>query len=350
MSRWGSALASAAGAVANVGVEALDRQMKQADQIEAEQRAANLKLSMAERTMAMEEAMKLRAAERFTKMTGAKLGEEVPLEAPGIDKTGIRRESAGENDQLRVDVNPENIAQMEQVLRSRMQDPNLSEAERAEAKEGLEQLERQKKAQGELNAKSVEGKTRKRSVPEARDAALEAAATTDPGAFIAGQSMWSNAMKDERADAKDKATAAEKDADRSSREKIAGMQVEQRATSTAAETARKAEADKARAAAAQAKAESLAGGKGEKATAMMKNYQFLITTMGKTPEEAEKVLFLSKDSSEAEKVFKMLMNDKYGDLTPESAVEKVRGIGQAVGSGGSKPQRLKLNIKTGELE
>lgn len=347
MSRWGSALASAAGAVANVGVEALDRQMKQADNMAAEQRAADMKLSMAERMFAIEEAQRLRAAERFTKMTGAKLGEEVPVEAPGIDQTGIRSESAAPDAPLRVDVNPENIAEMERVLTSRAQDPNLSEEERADAVAGLAQLEKQKKSQSELNAKSVEGKTRKRSMPEARDAALEAAATTDPGAFIAGQSMWKNAMTDERADAKDKAAGIEKDADRKSREKIAGMQVDQRATSTAAETERKAAADQARAAAAKAKAETLAGGNGEKATALMKNYQFLITTMGKTPEQAEKVLFLSKDSSEAEKVFKMLMNDKYGELTPESAVAKVRGIGQAAGAG---KKRLKLNMETGELE
>lgn len=349
MSRWGSALASAAGAAANVGVQAIDRQIKLADNIEAEQRAADLKLSMAERMMAMEEAQKLRAAERFATMTGAKLGEEVPVEAPGIDATGIRRESASESDPLSIDVAPENIAEMERVLIARMNSPALSAAERAEAKEGLEQLERQKKAQGELNAKSVEGKTRKRSLTEARDSAFNASATSDPGAFMAGQSMWKSAMSDERTDAKDKASASEKQADRTSREKIAGMQVDQRAASTAAETERKAEADRMRNAAATAKAEALAGGKGAKATAMMQNFTFLTEKLGKTQEEAEKVLFQAKDSSEAEKVFKMLKDDKYGELTVDSAFDKVRSI-SAKASGTSTKPRLKFNVTTGELE
>lgn len=341
MSRWGTALAGAAGAVANVGVQALDRQMQQADQIEAEQRAADMKLAMAERMSAMEEAQRLRAAERFAKMTGAAMEEDVPLEAPGIETTGIQSFSK----------DPAKAAQVEAQLQAIVNNPNASPKQKEEAALGLEVLAQQKAEQLDLNAKSVEGKTRKRTLAEARDVAMERTATTDVGAFIGGQSMWKNAMADERADKKDKAAASEKDADRTSREKIAGMHVEQRAASSAAETERKAAADEDRAKAAKARIEALAGGKGDKATALMKNYRFLTEEMGKSKEEAESILFMAKDSSELEKVFKLLNNDKFGELTPQSAYEKVRGISAAVAGGNAGGSKIRdWNPKTGKFE
>jgi hypothetical protein len=348
MSNWGSALAGAFGAVANVGAQALDRQLATQDKIEAEQRAANLQLDLHERMAASDEMRKNRAAERFATITQQKLGEDVPLEAADVNKTGISRESAdAAGTGPGFDMNPQALTQLEQNAKAILANPNATEEQKQDAAGILAQLERQKKAQGEINTKDAEGKTRKRTLNEARDAAFADAAVNDAPAFMAGQSMWHQPMQDARQDAKDKTAQDDKDADRASREKIAGMSVEQR---------RQAAAD--RDATNRARIEAIAGGKGAKATALMQNVKML-EERGYPKDAIDRFIFQTKDSSEAEKVFKMLTgnNNKYGELSLEDAVKQVRAIEQATGgqpggssssSGGGKVRTW--NPKTGKLE
>jgi hypothetical protein len=340
MSRWGAALASAAGAVANVGVQALDRQMQLEQTIAAEKRAGDMKLDLAERMAAAEEMRKNRAGERFTSVVQSKLAEPVPLEAPSVDDTGITRESAVPAAPGKPGADfaqtPEQLDALEQQFKAILANPNATPEQREDAAGVLAALKAQKAKQQDVNAASVAGKTRQRTKLEARDAALEETGTSDLPAYTAGHSAWKDAIGEETNMRKERAASREKQLDRDSLERRTDMTTSQRAEASAAETARKAEADQLRYKAATERVTALAGGKGAKATALMQNYKFLTENMGKTQEEAEKVLFQAKDSSEAEKVFKLLMADKFNELTPESAFEKVRGINSAASSGKDK--------------
>lgn len=358
MSNWANALASAAGAAANVGVEGIDRQLKLQDTIDAEQRAADIKLSTQERMLAIEEAAKTRAAERYAAVYQQKLGEDVPMEAASADATGLSDASSTQVTPQGADApvtssfhgdQGERLKAMQAVLAN----PQATDQQKQDAQAVIDGIQAQMKKQGDLNAKDVEGKTRKRTPAEARQAAFDETAGTDAGAFMAGTSMWKDAMNSERKDREDAQAVKDKQLDRESYERRTGMQVEQRANASAAETDRKTQADRERTATAQARIEALAGGKGAKATAMMQNYNFMVDQMGKSPEEAQRLLFQAKDSSELEKVFKILMHDKYGELTPEAALAKVRGIETATGgtpsNGGANLVRT-WNPKTRKFE
>lgn len=358
MGKWASALGQGVAAVAKVGSEAIDTQMKLDATIAAEQRAADIKLATAERMMAIEEAMRNRAADRFTQLVQKKAGEQVPVETPSIEQTGLTRDSAvaptDEQPGANFAQDPEQLAKLEQQLQAAAADPSRTEEQRQDARDALSALQAQKAKQKDVNAASVAGKTRDRTALEAARAAMEEAGTTDAAAFAAGTSLWKDAVNRDDKKTEAAAQAREKDADRASRERVAGMQTDARRDIAAAETARKTEADRQRAAAAQARTEALAGGKGPKATALMQNYEFMTTKLGKSQEEAEKLLFQAKDSSEAEKVFKLLQADKFGDLTVEAAFEKVRGIASAgkepAAPAAGAPKRLKFNPATGNIE
>jgi len=372
MSKWGAALGQGIAAVAKVGTDGIDTQLKLDAAVMAEQRAADIKLNTAERMMAIEEAMRNRAGDRFTAIYKTKMGEEIPVDAPTLEQTGVTRESAVEAtaDKPGADFaqSPTDLAALEQQLKRAAGNPDATDEQRQDARDALAALQAQKAKQKDVNAASVEGKTRKRTDTEAARAAMEEAAGSDFGAFTAANGAWKDAFAREDK-AKDHAiAAADKDADRESREKVAGIQadtrreiageqVEARREIAAAETARKTEADQLRYKAAQERVTALAGGKGAKATALMQNYQFLVEKLGKSSQEAEKVLFSAKDSSEAEKVFKLMLADKFGDLTVEDAVAKVRGVTDAVkapapapAAAGAAPKRRKYNAATQELE
>lgn len=347
MSNWGNALAGAVGAVANDGAQALGAQMQDSVRADAEQRAADLQLNLHQRMAAADEMMKNRAAERFAALTKQKMAEPVAVDpssiknptltdASAVDITprgaGGSAPAAGDDDEedgtdtsapagaggtVRVALHGDQSATLKQ-MQAVVDNPKATPEQKQDAQNVIDGISAQIKKQQQLDAS---GKTRSRTVTEARDAALEDAAQNDPSAYIAGQSMWKQAMADERSDDTEKKSAAEKAADRASREKIAGMNVDQR---------RQASAD--RMASAQARIEALAGGKGAKATALMQNYNFMTTTMGKSPEEAQRLLFQAKDSSELEKVFKLLMHDKYGEMSTDDALAKVRGVEKATGA------------------
>lgn len=83
MADWANAIASGIGAAAKSGADSIDQQQRQEAAAIAEQRAADVKLATAERIMAIEEAQKNRAAERFAAIVKNKMGG-TPLEvAPG---------------------------------------------------------------------------------------------------------------------------------------------------------------------------------------------------------------------------------------------------------------------------
>lgn len=348
MSRWGAALAGAVGAVANVGAQSIDRDMKLADQMAAEQRAADMKLSLAERTLAMEEAMRKRAAERFAAVTKGKLAEPVPLEAQTVEQTGITRESAaaalgtrdygnGPEAATGIAASAEEVKEYIRQAKATLANPSATPEQREAAQMLIEQLDQQAKAQGDLNAEAVKGKTRTRTVSEARDAALEETALNgDVVAHEAGRSLWKDAMASERLDAKEKVEANEKQAQRESQEKIAGMRVEQQA----AETERKANADQLRYQAVQDRIEAISGGKGGRATALMQNVAFL-EERGYSKQQIEKFIFNAKDSTELEKAFKLLQADNFGEMTPMQALAKVQELSSAAGTGDAGGEKIR---------
>lgn len=340
MSRWGAALAGAAGAVANVGVQALDRQIQIEQTIAAEQRAADLKLDMAQRLAAAEEMRQNAALARYNNVVQGKLAEPVPLEPGGVDTTGVTRESAqaiGLEAGFAAD--PTRLAMLEQQFTDVLNDPRATPEQKADAQGVLAQLERQKQAQGELNSK---GKTRTRTFAEARDAAFQDP-ELDATAAAAGHSRWKDAMTNERTDKKDAAASREKELDRKSLERRSTVAAEVRRDIATAETERKTAADRDRAtnAAERVKAirertESLAGGKGQKATALMQNVEFL-RSMGYGDEAVHDFVFKAKDSSQLEKAIKIVRADQYGETTLEQAIEQVQKLEPATSRAPRKP-------------
>lgn len=93
MGAWGNAIAQGIGAAAQSGADIIDSRMKVDAAVQAEQRAANIKLDTASRMLAIEEAMKSRAAQRFSaavkgRMQGAPLeiapGDPAPMDNEGM--------------------------------------------------------------------------------------------------------------------------------------------------------------------------------------------------------------------------------------------------------------------------
>lgn len=83
MADWGYALGKSIQAGAQAGSDALDRQMKTDAAVAAEQRAADIQIDTKQRLMAIEQAMRTRAAERFSTVVRQKMQGQ-PLEiAPG---------------------------------------------------------------------------------------------------------------------------------------------------------------------------------------------------------------------------------------------------------------------------
>lgn len=360
MGLFASALAGAVGAATTDLSAGLSDQMKQDSADAAAQRAANLQLDLHQRMAAADELQRNAAAQRFADLTKQKMGEQVPVQpsdiknpsltdasaveitprtpgatpAAGSSTAGSTDASAGDDGEdddsrdasstpapggagtVKVALHGDQSATLKQ-MQAVVDNPKATAEQKQDAQNVIDGIKAQTAKQQQLDAA---GKTRNRTLKEARDAAFEATAQDDPAAYIAGQSMWKQAMANDREDASDEDKKQEKAADRTSREKIAGMNIEQR---------NKASAD--RLAAAKARIEALSGGKGAKATALMQNYKFMTEQMGKTPDEAQRLLFQAKDSSELDKAFKLLIHDKYSELSVDDALGKVRGLEKAAG-------------------
>jgi hypothetical protein len=184
---WGYALAQGGAAAAGAGADLADKQLKE----EAEMRAADRKLADQERLLAIQEAMKNRAAERFSAVAKQKAGEEVPMEGKAVTETGLTQEgatAAGLQSGIQGDV--KTVKGIVERAKMMLTDPNSTDEQKQQAQELIAQIEGQVKTQEGANAKAAEGKTRKRTWSEAIQAAREDTALNDAPAFIAGESMF----------------------------------------------------------------------------------------------------------------------------------------------------------------
>lgn len=335
---WANALAQGIGAAANTGAQIIGDQMKQQQAIEAEQRAADIKLDTAQRLMAMEEAMRSRAAERFSSVVKVKMGEQLPVDAPTVQETGVTRDSAkvlgqfdygnGPEDATGIAGSADRIKSLIQTAQATLANPDATDEQRADAQGLIAQLSKQVIAQDELNRKSVEGMTRTRSPIEAGKAALDETLATDPLAYMAGTGMLGTVLKDEAAERqatrKERLAAAEasrkadKDAaDRESRERIEGARLEQRER----ESERRFEALITR----------LEGkdGKNAQKSAMVQNLEWLRDNLNFTSEQLADYVTEKKRLAPEDIAAKLLSADKYGELTPETAMERAMQLVRA---------------------
>lgn len=209
MADWASAIAQGIGAAANTGANIIGDQMKQDQQIAAEQRAADIKLDLNQRMAAADEMMKNRALERYSGLVKDQMGVEVPQEADGVDKTGITRDAGKAvglidvgGTKVRGDFNadPATLKTMLADANARLTNPNSTDQVRTEAQELIAVLQKQIDAQKSLNEDAVDGKTRKRTLEEAVTAANEYALQNDPTAYVAGTTAYNNANKDDIAE------------------------------------------------------------------------------------------------------------------------------------------------------
>lgn len=211
---WGYALSQGGAAAMGAGADLADRQLKE----EAEARAADRKLADTERLLAIQEAMKNRAAERFSAVARTKAGEEVPQQPKSVAETGLTQEgatAAGLESGIQGDA--ATVKGIVERAKATMANPTATDEQKQQAQELIAQLEGQVKAQEGVNAKAAEGKTRKRTWGEAIQSAREETSLNDPAAFIAGEGMFG---ADRKADLEEKKLA--------SREKIEEAKTAQR--------------------------------------------------------------------------------------------------------------------------
>ncbi len=307
---WAQALAQGGAAMAGAGAELADKQLKE----EAEMRAADRKLSDAERLLAIQDAMKNRAAERFSSVVKAKAGEEVPQEAASVSQTGLTPESRGVVGKTEdgKDVisgfqgSPETIQKIVENMNAVLKDPNATPENKAEAKAALEALGAQVKTQGAVNAKATEGKTRKRTWDEAIQAAREDTLMNDAPAFMAGEGMLAAERKESRDDKRADAAA-----------KVASAKTEIEMRKEEGRDRRHQESMDAL----EARLDKRFGGKDGAPTALMQNAEYL-RSLGYTPEKIEKFIFEKKEISLEDLAAKILAGDKTGDMTAEEAAQQ----------------------------
>lgn len=295
MADWGYALSQGIGRAAETGVGLIDMRMKKQDQIEAEERAADRKLSDAERLLAIQEAMKNRAAERFSAIYKGKLGEQVPVEPEQVTRTTSEgAKAAGLQDGL-INMTREQVAAYK--------DPDM-----------LAQYDKQMAEDKRLAAEKVEGKTRPRTQDEAIKAALNEALANDPAAFVAGHAMTASDQKEKLEERK-----------LASKEKIEQMRIEQRDRS-----------DDKRFEAMMARIEALGNkdgkGGGDK-TALIQNAEYL-RSLGYSDDKIEKFIFEKKEVPLEDLAAKIYAEGSKngGEMTPEQAAQRAISLRNALSS------------------
>lgn len=355
MSNWAHAIGKGLQAGAKAGSDALDQQMKTQAGIDAEQRAANLKLDMASRMMAIEEAQKNRAAERYSKVAQQMLGEQIPVAAKPVSETGITHE-AGIAVGLKTGGLQMDAASME-ALKQQAQDtiesPGATKQQKDDAAALLAQIDKQVGAQGTLNASAVAGKTRNRTEIEAARAAMEKLIVTDLPAAKAAQDVFGTIDKGEREDAK-----------LASKERIAKEEGERNERIAERERMRRESADVQRhedsmsrleVMMARSGARAAAGSKSGSKSALIQNVEFMRDKLGYSPEKIESFIFDKKTISKAELTAKLLADAKKNneDVTPEQAATMADSILSAsapAAKTAATPKRLKYNAATGKVE
>lgn len=196
MADWAYAIGSGLAAGANAGANTMDQQIHANFQAQAEQRAADIKLDTDQRLLAIQEAMKNRAAERFSTVVKAKMGEPVQAEAQPVSETGITHAS-GEAIGLPASLqqSPAAVKNLMTLAQGTLANPTATDQQKEDARALMDQIGRQSDAQATLNAADAKGKTRPRTVDEASQAALDETLQTDAPAFAAGTGMLSTGYK-----------------------------------------------------------------------------------------------------------------------------------------------------------
>lgn len=206
MADWAAAIASGLGAAANTGAGIIGDQMRMDQQLQAEQRAADIKLDLNQRMSAAEEMMKNRAAERFSGIVRDQMGQQVPVAPQSVQQTGLTDASAGaEYQQADGSGTASTALHGDMSVRLKLaQDtlasPNATLEQKQDAKDAIEAITAQTAKQAQVNAKGVEGKTRARTIDEASQAALDWALQNDAPAYMAGTGMLATAQKQDVAE------------------------------------------------------------------------------------------------------------------------------------------------------
>lgn len=269
----------------------IDASMKE----DADIRAANRKLSDAERLMAAQEALKNRAAERFSAVARGKAGEQVPVEAAPV--TNLGKESAqaiGLENGMQGNA-PAMLQQYQAVLSN----PNATAEQKQSAQEILDQIGKQAGAQKGINAEAVGGKMRNRTTMEAARAALDETLLNDPAAFAAGSGLINAATKPDLEERK-----------LEQRERIEQARIEQRDRS-----------DDKRQETLLARLEKTGASKAE-TTALIQNVNYLKDTLGYTPKQIDDFISNKKKISVDDVAAKFMANDKFGEMTAKEAAQK----------------------------
>jgi hypothetical protein len=329
MMDWGYAIGQGLAGAAASGANSIDTQLKANAAADAEQRAADLKLDTATRMMAITEAMKNRAAERFSSVVKDQMGKEVPATPEAVSATGITHESGADALGERtydgetapatgLKLGGPELSRVMKRAQETIDNPRATDAQREDARALMEQIGKQAESQKDINEEEAKGKTRKPTMDEAQEAALNETLQNDAPAFIAGTGMLNAANKDENERKR-----------LESRERIAK-----------AETERKERADNLRYDAIMqridAKEAAGANGKGGNATALRQNVD-LLKELGYTADKIEKFIFDKKEIPVEDIAAKILSSDKYGEMTPEQATEKALGIKRAAAAASGSP-------------
>lgn len=345
MADWAYALSQGIAGAAQTGAGIIDAQMKDTAQANAEQRAADVKLDTQSRMMAIEDAMKTRAAERFSGVVKAKMGEEVPAAGDPVSKTGITHASGaaalagrtvnGEQ-AVGLEADPATLQKYSAWANATLSNPDATAGQKEDARALMEQIGQQATEQSAINAKAAGGKTRHRTMDEAQQAALEDTLQNDAPAFMAGTGMLGAANK---TDLEDKKMA--------SREKIAKT-----------ESDRKERADNLRYDALMARIDAAAEGRAGKSgsvSALRQNVDML-KELGYGPDKIEKFIFDKKEIPVEDIAAKLLASDKFGEMSPEQATAKamaiktsaakLSGASPAGAPGGSAPKPLTYDPTT----
>lgn len=328
---WAYAMSQGLAAGAKAGADVIDTRQKAEAAATAEQRAANVKLDTAERMLAIEDAMKTRASERFAKVVKAKMGEQVPLAAQPVSATGLTRDSAtdftlGDGTPARANFqqSPQQLAELARNAKATAENPDATTAQREDARALMEALTAQGEAQSGLNNKAAAGKTRPRTMDEAQQAALDDTLQNDAPAFIAGTGMLSADRKQEAAE---KALAL--------KEKLATTEGERKERIAAGHDDQREKAADQRFEALMTRIEAGTTGKAGNKSALRQNVE-LLQELGYTPDKIEKFIFDKKGLSVADIAAKMLSADKFGELTPEAAATKAQALVNALDKAGAK--------------
>ena len=337
---WASALSAGLSAGAKAGVDIIDTRMKADAQASAEQRAADTKLDTASRMLAIEDAMKTRAAERFSGVVKDQMGGTVPVEAEPVAKTGLTRDSAVAADPeagtpgANFQQSPDQIKQIMARAQATVNNPAATDSQREDARGLMAALTAQMASQQELNDKAAEGKTRPRTSDEAQKAALDYTLQNDAPAFIAGTGMLNSANKDDLAD----------------------RRLAQQALIAKTESDRKERSDNLRHDDAMARLDALTekgSGKNGQPSALRQNVD-LLKELGYGPDKIEKFIFDKKEISAEDIAAKLLGSDKFGEMTPELAMAKAMAIKNAAktapAEGAAGPKKLTYDPATGKFK